>query len=77
MKVASALKGLIAYCVKKGILYFSYVLEDGLLGTHFGYDSKKVKIENASYKSLPVQKGGFQETASPKARQDRSWLNPC
>ena len=25
---------LIAYCVKKGILHFSYVLEDGLIGKH-------------------------------------------
>ena len=43
----------------------------------FGYYPPKVKIEHSSYRFLPVQKGGFQETACPKNRQDGFWLSPC
>ena len=34
----------------------------------FGYCTPKVKIEISSYKFLPVQTGGFQETTCPKDR---------
>ena len=40
----------------------------------FGNYPPKVKIENFSWKILPVQKGGFQETTCPKDRQDGSSL---
>ena len=34
------------YCVKKGILNFSYDLEDGLFKKYFFITPEKVKIEN-------------------------------
>ena len=41
-----------------------------------GYYPKNVKIEDSSWKFLPVQKGGFQKTACPKDGLDGSWLSP-
>ena len=45
----------------------------------FGCYPQKVKIENSLWKRLPLpmQKGGFHETACLQDRQDRSWLSPC
>ena len=40
------------------------------------YNPQKANIQNSSQKIMPVQNGGFQETACPKDRQDRSWLSP-
>ena len=48
-----------------------------LLGKYLVSTPQEVKIENSLLKFLPVQKGGFQETASPKDRQGGSWLSPC
>ena len=59
-----------AYCVKKGNLHFSHVLEDDLLVITPKSQNKKFFIE-----ILPAQKGGFQETACPKDMQDGSWLS--
>ena len=51
-------------------------LKDGLLGKSLVITQypEKFKIENSLKKSLPVQKGGFQETSCPKYRQDGSGL---
>ena len=38
--------------------------------------TQKIQFYNSSLKFLPVQKGGFQETACPKDRLDGSWLSP-
>ena len=43
----------------------------------FAFYNPKVKIENPSQKIVSVQQEGFQETASPKDRQDGSWLSLC
>ena len=57
---------LIPFCVKKGNLHFSNVIEDGLLGKYLIITPKKVKIGNSSFKYLPFQKVGFQETVSKR-----------
>ena len=59
---------LIAYCVKKGNLHFSYVLEDGLLGKYLVITPHKSKLKNHNrnfclskqvvFRKLPVQKTG-------------------
>ena len=47
-----------AYCVEKGNLNFSHVLENDLLRKHLVI-TLKIKFENSSYKLWPVQKGVF------------------
>ena len=58
------------------LILTSFTLQLCFLRKIFGY-SPKSKIENSLYNFLPVQYGGFWETACPKDRQDRSCLNPC
>ena len=65
----------ISLLCQKRLFILQLCPEDGLFGKYFVYYPQKVKIENSSYKFLPVQNGGFQETTSPKDRQDGSWLD--
>ena len=64
------------YISKRTLLHFCHVLEAGLSEKYLVMNllPQKVTIVNTS-KFLPVQKGGFQETACPKDRLDGSWLN--
>ena len=68
---------MIAYCVKKSNLQFSHVIGDSLVVKYLVIIPTNVKIENSSWKTLPVQKEGFQEIAHPKDRQDGSLLGPA
>ena len=64
---------LIAFCVKKGNLQFSHVLEEGLLGQYLAITPKKAKLKilhrnlclskevsftKLPFRKLPVQKTG-------------------
>ena len=60
--------GYVCLCVKKGILHFSYDLEEGLLGKYLVITPKKSKLKNHHrkfclskqevFRELPVQKRG-------------------
>ena len=63
------------FCIKKGNSHCSCLKQS--VRKIVCYWLKKVIIEKLKQKFLPVQKGGFPETACPKDRLDRSWLSPC
>ena len=60
----------------KGQFALQLYLRRWLVSQILGYYPQNITIESSSYKCLPVQKRGFQETAYPKDRQDRSWPRP-
>ena len=69
----------IAYCVKKGNLNFSHVLEDGLLGKYLIVIPKKSKLKILQLKIVASPKTRFSGNCMSKrwAGADGSWLSAC